>query len=99
MAEKKPKSEGKQASKGKQPSSYKELSTRRDALEKKKQDFFDKNDIESVVEIGKQLEVVNKLIEKRNKLNRETIYDSKEYDDVLKSTLYPIYFQKQYCNE
>jgi hypothetical protein len=85
MAEKKPKSEGKQASKGKQPSSYKELSTRRDALEKKKQDFFDKNDIESVVEIGKQLEVVNKLIEKRNKLNRETIYDSKEYDDVLKS--------------
>ena len=79
MAEKKPKSEGKQ------PSSYKELSTRRDALEKKKQDFFDKNDIESVVEIGKQLEVVNKLIEKRNKLNRETIYDSKEYDDVLKS--------------
>ena len=79
MAEKKPKKDVKQ------PSSYKELSTRRDALEKKKQDFFDKNDIESVVEIGKQLEVVNKLIEKRNKLNRETIYDSKEYDDVLKS--------------
>jgi hypothetical protein len=79
MAEKKPKSEGKQ------PSSYKELSTRRDALKKKEQDFFDKNDIDSVIEIGKQLEVVNKLIEKRNKLNRETIYDSKEYDDVLKS--------------
>lgn len=79
MAEKKPKSEGKQ------PSSYKELSTRRDALKKKEQDFFDKNDIESVIEIGKQLEIVNKLIEKRNKLNRETIYDSKEYDDVLKS--------------
>ena len=79
MAEKKPKKDVKQ------PSSYKELSTRRDALEKKKQDFFDKNDIESAVEIGKQLEVVNKLIEKRNKLNRETIYDSKEYDDVLKS--------------
>lgn len=79
MAEKKPKGEGKQ------PSSYKDLSTRRDALKKKEQDFFDKNDIESVIEVGKQLEEVNKLIEKRNKLNRETIYDSKEYDDVLKS--------------
>jgi hypothetical protein len=79
MAEKQPKSGGKQ------PSSYKDLATRRDALKKKEQDFFDKDDIDSVIEIGKQLEAVNKLIEKRNKLNRDTIYDSKEYDDVLKS--------------
>ena len=79
MAEKNPKGGGKQ------PSSFKDLAARRDTLKQKGQSFAHQGDLDSVKEINKQLVEINKLIEKRNKLNKDTVYGAKEYEDVLQS--------------
>ena len=70
---------------GKKPGSYQELAASKKDLQKKGQGFAHEGDLDSVREINKQVAEINKLIEKRNKLNKDTIYGAKEYEEVLSS--------------
>ena len=78
MAAKNPKNSGKV------PASYKNLSARKEDIKKKLAENTNAP-TEKFDEVLKQLNQVNALIEKRNKLNKDTIYGAKEYEDVLKS--------------
>jgi hypothetical protein len=73
----------KSKSSGKAPASYKDLSARKDDILKTLANAD--TSVEKFDEVLKQLNQVNALIEKRNKLNKDTIYGAKEYEDVLKS--------------